>query len=205
MTDDADTNADTAAANHSAADPFTVALALCQIAERAKTIGPAVKKLRKLGRDILAAERKLAKLNAEVAQTEAKFVERQAALDAREAALDARATEFESSLQEARNNLAAYYDSIVEADRLIRYRLLNAADLLGGFNPQLQDLPTWDQLRRVVANLPPDPPPIEREIVPQPRIDAFSDTFSDPHADRHGAPFLGTLSRDVSHKQRDAA
>src|SRR6516165_470168 len=32
-----------------------------------------------------------------------------------------------------------------------------------------------------------------------PRPDA-SDTFFDPHADRHGNAFLGTLSPDVSHK-----
>src|SRR6516162_4681321 len=85
-----------------APDPFLTAIALCQVAERAKTIVPGLKKLRKLGRDIVAAEQKLAGLNAEVAQTEAKFVEREAALDARERALDARTTAFESSLQEAR-------------------------------------------------------------------------------------------------------
>jgi len=33
------------------------------------------------------------------------------------------------------------------------------------------------------------------------RIDALSDTSDDPHVDRHGAPFLGELTRDVSHKR----
>jgi hypothetical protein len=72
------------------------------------------------------------------------------------------------------------------------------ADLLSGYNPQLQDLPSWAVLRRLVVGLPDDPPPLEREAAP-PRIDA-SETFFDPRADRHGNAFLGTLSRDVSHR-----
>ena len=183
-----------------APDPFLTAIALCQVAERAKTIVPGLKKLRKLGRDIVAAEQKLAGLNAEVAQTEAKFVEREAALDARERALDARTTAFESSLQEARDHLAEYYDSIAEADRHLRYRILNHADLLHGFNAQLQDLPSWPAIRQLVVGLPPDPPPLEREAAAGPHIDVFSDTSDDPHADRHGNVFLGALTRDVSHK-----
>jgi hypothetical protein len=48
--------------------------------------------------------------------------------------------------------------------------------------------------------LPDDPPALEREVAAHPRLDVFSDTSADPHADRHGNAFLGTLSRDVSHK-----
>jgi hypothetical protein len=106
-------------------------------------------------------------------------------------------TEFESSLQEARDNLAEYYNSIAEADRHVRYRILSHADLLGGYNPTLLDLPSWDVLKRLVVGLPDDPPPIERDVA-RPPID-LSDTFADPRADRHGAQFLGTLTRDVSH------
>jgi hypothetical protein len=58
-------------------------------------------------------------------------------------------------------------------------------------------------LKRLVAGLPDDLPLIEREV--HPRIDVLSDTFSDPHADRHGAPFLGELTRDVSHHKRGTA
>jgi hypothetical protein len=76
---------------------------------------------------------------------------------------------------------------------------MSSADLLGGYNPQLQDLPSWDVLKRLVVGLPDDPPPLERDVASHPRIDA-SDMFFDPHADRHGNAFLGTLSRDVSHK-----
>jgi hypothetical protein len=196
----ADDNTDnTAAANLSMPDPFTLALTLCQVATNAKAIEPALKRLRKLGHDIEKAERKLAAVTTQAEQTQARLAEREAALNARDAALDERATEFESSLQEARDNLRGYYDNIAEADRHIRYRILASADLLSGYNPQLQDLPSWDVLKRLVVGLPDDPPPLEREVVSHPRIDALSDTFADPRADRHGAQFLGTLTRDVSH------
>jgi hypothetical protein len=181
-------------------DPFLVALQLCSIATNAKSVAPALKRLRKLGRDIEAAGRKLAAVEAQAEQKQAALAQREAALDERERALDARATEFESSLQEARDNLHGYYNSLAETDRHIRHRILNTAGLLSGYNPRLQDLPTWDQLKRLVVGLPDDPPPLERDVASHPRIDALSDTFSDPRADRHGAQFLGTLTRDVSHR-----
>ena len=182
-------------------DPFVLAIELCRIAANAKTIEPALKRLRRLGRDLEKAEQKLAALTAQAEQKQAALDARAAAADERDRALDARATEFESSLQEARDNLAGYYNSIAEADRHIRYRILSHADLLGGYNPALQDLPSWDVLKRLVVGLPDDPPPIESDVASHPRIDALSDTFSDPHADRHGNTFLGTLSRDVSHRR----
>ena len=187
--------------NHSTTmpDPFVLAISLCQIAASAKAIEPALKRLRKLGRDIAKAEQKLAAVTAQAEQTNAELAARAAAIDERDRALDARATEFASSLETARAELHQYYNSIAEADRHIRYRIMSHADLLGGYNPQLQDLPSWDVLKRLVVGLPDDPPPLERGAAAHPRIDA-SDMFFDPHADRHGNAFLGTLSRDVSHK-----
>jgi hypothetical protein len=204
MSDNNDTN-DTAAANHSMPDPFVLAIGLCQIAANAKTIEPALKKLRKLGRDIEKAEQKLAAVTGQAEQKQTELAALAAAIDERERAITQREDEFAASLQEARDNLAGYYDSIAEADRHIRYRILSHADLLHGYNAQLQDLPSWDVLKRLVVGLPDDPPPLEREVISHPRIDALSDTFADPYADRHGNVFLGTLSRDVSHKQRGAA
>jgi septal ring factor EnvC (AmiA/AmiB activator) len=188
-----------AAANHSTPDPFVLAISLCQIAANAKSVEPALKRLRKLGRDIAKAEQKLAAVTAQVEQTKAELAARAAALDERASALDARASEFESSLETARGELHQYYNSIAEADRHLRYRILASADLLSGYNPQLQDLPSWDVLKRLVVGLPDDPPAIERDVS-YPRIDVFSDTSNDPNADRHGNAFLGTLSRDVSHR-----
>jgi hypothetical protein len=186
--------------NHSTTmpDPFVLAISLCEIAANAKTIEPALKRLRKLGRDIAKAEQKLAAVTARVEQTKAECAARVAAIDEREAAIARREDELASSLAEARDNLRGYYDNIAEADRHVRYRVMSHADLLGGYNPQLQDLPSWDVLKRLVVGLPDDPPPLEREV--HPRIDVFSDTSNDPNADRHGHVFLGTLSRSVSHK-----
>jgi hypothetical protein len=123
----------------------------------------------------------------------------------REHALEVARGDFETSLQEARDHLRAYHDNIAEADRIIRHRILSHTGLLSGYVPELQDLPTWPQIRRLVVGLPDDPTSLEREVVSHPRIDAFSDVCSDPGADRHGAPFLGELTRDVSHKRKSAA
>jgi uncharacterized protein (DUF3084 family) len=113
-------------------DPFVLAISLCQIAANAKAIEPALKKLRRLGRDLEKAEAKRKAITAEIEQKQAELAARAAALDERERVLDARATEFESSLQEARDNLAGYYNHIAEADRHIRHRVLSYAGLLGG-------------------------------------------------------------------------
>jgi hypothetical protein len=196
----ADDNTDhTAATNHSIPDPFALAIGLCQVAANAKAIEPALKRLRRLGRDIAKAEQKLAAVTAQVEQKQTELDARAAAADERDRAITQREDEFQASLAEARDDLRGYYDNIADADRHIRYRILSHADLLGGYNAQLQDLPSWDVLKRLVVGLPDDPPPLEREVASHPRIDA-SETFFDPHADRHGNAFLGTLSRDVSHK-----
>jgi hypothetical protein len=125
---------------------------------------------------------------------------RAAELDQRERAIAARENEFTASIEEARDHLRGYYDSVAEADRHLRYRVLNHADLLHGYNSQLQQLPDWSAIRRLVVGLPPDPPPLEREAAAHPRVDTFSDTSDDPHADRHGHVFLNTLTRSTEHK-----
>jgi hypothetical protein len=185
-------------------DRFGDALALCRIANN-KTVATALKKLRRVNRQIADAEAKVIAVSDQAEQMQAALAEREAQAAEREAEIERRESSFEVSLAEARDHLRAYYDSIAEADRHIRYRIMSHADLLGGYNPQLQDLPTWDQLKRLVVGLPDDPPPIERDVAAPLRIDAFADVCSDPSADRHGAPFLGELTRDVSHKRKSAA
>jgi hypothetical protein len=164
-----------------------------------------LREVAKLDRRVANTEQKFVAITAQAEQVQAALDVRAAAADERDRVFDARTTAFESSLQEARDHLRAYYDSIAEADRHVRYRVLSHAGLLSGYNPELQDLPTWDQLKRLVVGLPDDPPSLEREVVSHPRIDIFSDTSDDPHADRQGAPFLGELTRDVSHKRKSAA
>jgi hypothetical protein len=183
-----------------AVNPVLIAFTLIELALNPKAAKAGLKQLVKLDKDIGVAERKLAGLEARAADTAAALAEREAELAAREAEIERRESSFEASLHEARDHLRGYYDSIAEADRHLRYRILSHADLLHGYNAQLQDLPDWPAIRRLVVGLPEDPSPLEREVAAHPRIDVLSDTFSDPNSDRHGNVFLGTLSRDVSHK-----
>jgi hypothetical protein len=176
-----------------------IADAICRIALSPKAIPPARKKLDKLERKQAAIAKDNAEREAALDARDAELAQRAAALDERARALDARAVEFESSLQEARDELHNHHRHVEQEDKRLRHRVMAHADLLSGYNPQLQDLPSWDVLKRLVVGLPDDPPPLERDVASHPRIDA-SDTFFDPHADRHGNAFLGTLSPDVSHK-----
>jgi hypothetical protein len=178
-------------ANHSMPDPFALAIGLCQIAVNAKTIEPALKRLRKLGHDIAKAEQKLAAVTAQAEQKQTELDARASAIDDERRALDARATEFESSLQEVRDNLRGYYDSIAQADRQLRYRILNHADLLHGFNERLQTLPDWQQIRQLIPGLPPDLPVTPpAEVVSENVREDWSGNIFSP----------STLTRTVSHK-----
>jgi hypothetical protein len=180
------------------ADPVLIALELCKLANN-KTVAAAIRKLCKLDRQYADIQAKCAALSTHAEETKAALDARAAEVAARETEIARREDEFAASIEEARAHLRGYYNSIAEADRHLRYRVLNHADMLHGYNSQLQELPDWPAIRRLVVGLPPDPPPLERDVS-YPRIDALSDTFSDPNADRHGNVFLGTLSRDVSHK-----
>jgi hypothetical protein len=159
--DDDNIDTDTAGTDHGhpppPADPVLIALQLCALANN-KTVATAIKKLRRLDRQFADTQAKAAALAALAEQRNAALVQREAALDAREAAITEREDVFAASLNEARDNLRVYYNNIAEADRHIRFRVMSHAGLLGGFNPQLQDLPTWEQLRRLVVGLPEDLP-----------------------------------------------
>jgi len=191
-----DTAADT---GMPAADPVLIAFTLIDLALNPKAAKAGLKQLVKLNKDIGIAEEKFVNLQNQAAEIETALTQRAAELDAREAAITKREDEFAAATEEARNHLRGYYDSVAEADRRLRYRILSHADLLHGYNAQLQDLPDWPAIRRQIVGLPDDPPPLEREVA-APRIDSLSDTFSDPSADRHGNAFLGTLTRSTSHK-----
>jgi hypothetical protein len=151
----------------------------------------------RLDRRAADAEQKFVAITAQAEQVQAALDARVAALDGERRALDARIAAFEGELQEAHDSLAAYYNNLADMDRRIRHRIMASAGLLAGFNEQLQDLPSWETIRRMVSGLPADPPPLERDVSHPHDV---SDTFFDPHADRHGGQFLGTLTRDASHR-----
>src|SRR6516225_5952650 len=98
------------------ADRFGDALALCRIANN-KTIATALKKLRRVNRQIADAEAKVIAVSDQAEQMQAVLAQREAVCEARATALDEREAAFEVSLREARDHLRAYYDSIAEADR----------------------------------------------------------------------------------------
>ena len=144
-------------------DRFGDALALCRIANN-KTVATALKKLRRVNRQIADAEAKVIAVSDQAEQMQAALAEREAQAAEREAEIERRESSFEVSLAEARDHLRAYYDSLADTDRRIRYRILSSADLLHGFNERLQDLPSWQQIKQLVPNLPDDlpaAPPVE--------------------------------------------
>jgi hypothetical protein len=193
MSDD-DTNTDEHDGNGYAEpvmDPFTVALSLCQIAAKPATYAAALKKLRKLGRDIAAAEQKLAALTDQAEQKLAEFAARAVAIDERERAISERESSFEASLREAHDSLRQYHDNLAQEDRRIRYRILSHADLLHGYNSRLQDLPDWQQIKQMVPGLPPDLPAT-------PPAEVVSENVREDWSGNVFAP--STLTRSIVHK-----
>jgi hypothetical protein len=157
MSDNADTN-DNAAVNHSMPDPFVLAISLCQIATNAKTIEPALKRLRKLGHDIEKAEQKLAAVTAQAEQTNAELAARAAALDEDQRAFEGRVTAFESQAADVRDELRKQHAHLEQTHRQLVHRIMSTSGILAEWNPNLQPLPTWEQLRRMIVDLPADLP-----------------------------------------------
>jgi hypothetical protein len=185
-----------------AADPVLIALQLCALANN-KTVAAAIRKLAKLDRQFVDTQAKVAALTTEAERMEAALTARAAALDARERALDERETGFESQAGDVRDELREHHNRLEQTHRQLVHRIMSTAGILGEWNPNLQPLPSWQQLRGMIADLPADLPGPEPK--PGVRIDAFSDTSDNPNSDRHGNRFLGELTRDVSHHQRGTA
>jgi septal ring factor EnvC (AmiA/AmiB activator) len=160
--DDTDHADDTGGTDHGhsalSADPVLVALQLCAIASKPARTAAAIRKLAKLDRQYADTQAKVATLAAQAEQINASLAQREAAIDERERALDEREIGFENTLTDARGELREQHARLADMDRRIRWRVLNSADLLAGFNEQLQDLPDWPQIKQMVPGLPDDPP-----------------------------------------------
>jgi hypothetical protein len=172
-------------------------LQLCAIANN-KTLAAAIKKLHRLDQRFADAQAKLAAVEAQAAEIETALTARAAALDERARALEDREAAFASQAGDVRDELREHHARLEQTNRSLIHRIMSTAGILGEWNWNLQSPPSWEQLRRMVADLPEDLPGPGPE--PAVRIDAFSDVCSDPGADRHGNVFLSTLTRDVSHK-----
>jgi hypothetical protein len=147
------------------ADPVLIALELCRIASSPKTIAAAVKKLRRLDAQYADIAAKAAAIEAQVEQKHAALAERESAIAARETALDERAAAFESQAGDVRDELREHHARLEQTHRQLVHRLMATAGILGDWHEGLQDLPSWEQLRRRIVDLPADPPVPAPEIV----------------------------------------
>jgi chromosome segregation ATPase len=83
-------------------------------------------------------------------ETRAKLEREAASISERETAISEREGEFEGSIKAAYDDLREYYDRLKDVDRKIRHRLLACSNMLNQYNPQLQELPTWEQLKAMI-------------------------------------------------------
>jgi hypothetical protein len=69
---------------------------------------------------------------------------------------------------------------------------MSSAGILGEWNPNLQPVPTWQQLRGMIADLPADLPAPVTEVISQENV---------TH-DWAGSPFMPdtSLTRSINHK-----
>ena len=169
-----------------------IADALFRIASSPKTTAAAYKKQRQAERKEAAAEQKTAALTAQAEQTTAALTEQATAIAAARAALEECKAAFAASIEEAHDHLRGYYNSIAEADRHLRYRIMNYAGLLHGYNAQLQDLPDWPAIKRMIPGLPADLPAA-------PPAEVVSENVREDWA---GSVFVpgSTLTRSIVHK-----
>jgi hypothetical protein len=141
-------------------DPFSLAIELCRIAAKPATYAAAVKKLRKLGRDIETAERKLSKVQADAAVIAAKAESDASVIAEQSRALDAREAAFASQAADVRDELREHHNHLEQVHRRLAHRLMATVGILGEWNWDLQSPPTWQQLRQMIADLPADLPAV---------------------------------------------
>ena len=139
-------------------------IALAKFAVNAKNIELRARALAKLNRHIREGETKLVAVTAAMEQKHAALTEREAAIAAREIALEKRETEFAASAQDVRDELYAHHNRVEQAHSQLVRRVMATAGILGEWNFQLQDPPSWDVLKRLVA-LPDDLPAPAAEVV----------------------------------------
>jgi hypothetical protein len=140
------------------APTLSAVIALMGALRNRKTIETRARSLARINKQIDDATIKLTALTAKAEQDEAALAERAAALDAREAGIAQREDEFASSVETARDELRSYHDQLTRAERQLIHRVMATAGITGNWNPNLQSPPSWEQLRKMVANLPADLP-----------------------------------------------
>jgi hypothetical protein len=90
--------------------------------------------------------------NLDDAKTERGDLEaRAAALDKFAAELGLREREQNAKFDDARNELVAQHRKLVEIETAIKFRILRHAGALVGFNPELQSVPSFDTVDRMIG------------------------------------------------------
>jgi hypothetical protein len=178
-------------------DPFVTALELCRITSSPKTMATALKKLRKLGRDIDAAEQKLSRLQSEAAGiVDAAQAEVKAIHEAAAQRLEAAAT--------AEDELVLREQKIARLEPAWR-GLGEPQDVLSGLrSPEFSPL----QKARMAHGQSPGKDPdrlffSEPDAVPAAQIDALiRRDVGDERSDAQGNAFApSTLTRSTEHKR----
>jgi hypothetical protein len=168
--------------NGYAVDPHTLGLMIavtwCRVANN-KALERTIKKLDRLDRKYVDTQAKLAALTAQATEIETALTRRAAELDARDAANIKREDEFASSLANAHAELYAHHNRIEQAHRQLVHRVMATAGILGNWNFDLQGVPNWQLLRRMVAGLPDDLPaaPAPEVVSRETREDWTGHTF----------------------------
>lgn len=167
-----------------------IADAICRIALSPKAIPSAQKKLDKLERKQAAIAKENAEREAAFDGRETELAQCTAAIAAREVALEEREASLASSLADAHNELYQHHARVDQAHRQLVHRIMSTAGILGDWNFQLQDPPSWSQLQKMVAGLPDDPTPAAEVVSRETREDWTGHTVI---AD-------SSLTRSISHK-----
>jgi hypothetical protein len=206
---DFDTETDDANDTPALVDPVAAAIALTELVD-------SFHRVYKLATDSKANKarlRALAKLDRQIADAEKK----RAAIEADAAAI---VTKAENDVRSIREDAEQRLDAAATAEAELVERERKISILENAWRGLGEGPDVWSGLRsaeytplqkaRMAAGQQPGKDPdvylfSEPAAAPAMPIDAMSDTASDAHADRHGALFLGELTRDVSHKRKSAA
>ena len=146
MSDDP-TFVDPVASSAPAADRFADLFALLHLFENRDAIQAAARELRELEIRIAVERENLADVKAERGDFDAKAL----MLDQAEGELQLRELEQNARFDDARQELVAHHRRLTEIESAIKFRLLQHAGVLAGFDPRLQNIPDWSVIDRLIG------------------------------------------------------
>ncbi|MFZ2082666.1 MAG: hypothetical protein WAV38_39620 [Xanthobacteraceae bacterium] len=186
-------------------DHIQAALALVDLAGELHDLAINNKTYKARLRRQAALEKKNAAAEAKLAAAEAAAAEIRAKAESDAKAIRDEAQQRLGAAESAEAELAQREQKNARLEAAWRY-IGEPQDVLSGLrSPEFSPLQKARMAHGQPAGKDPDRLFSEPDAAPAMPIDALSDTSDDPAADRQGAPFLGGLSRDVSHHKRRGA